>query len=332
MWTLANHPRVPEKIRREVGRWGNCKDEFTEFGGWSHQIYVREARRMISDYVMTQHHCQGRQVAEDPVGLAAYTMDSHNIQRYVDAAGHARNEGDVQVGGFPPYPVSYRSIVPRETECSNLLAPVCLAASHIAYGSIRMEPVFMVLGQSAATAACQALDQKVCVQRIDYRQLAERLQADGQVLAWTGPAAGGIDPKKLAGLVLDDTDAVAVGEWPVSSSVAGFIGRGYAHDANEGKGRKRLEFSAKVPEAGRYDVRLAYTPNPNRATNVPVTIHHREGEQLVRVDEKRTPPIDKRFVSLGKFLLDAGSRRIVTVTTEDTDGHVVVDAIQLIRE
>ncbi|MEZ6108431.1 MAG: FAD-dependent oxidoreductase [Pirellulaceae bacterium] len=140
MWTLANHPRVPEAIRRGISRWGNCRDEFVETDGWSHQLYVREARRMVGSVVMTQHHCQGRQRADDAVGLAAYTMDSHNVQRYVDERGFARNEGDVQVGGFPPYPIAYGAITPKRSECGNLLVPVALSASHIAYGSIRMEP------------------------------------------------------------------------------------------------------------------------------------------------------------------------------------------------
>lgn len=332
MWTLANHPRVPEAIRQEVSKWGNCKDEFLEHRGWSHQLYVREARRMVSDYVMTQHNCQGRRVAEDSVGLAAYTMDSHNVQRYVDAQGFARNEGDVQVGGFPPYPIAYRSLAPRESECSNLLVPVCLAASHIAYGSIRMEPVFMVLGQSAATAACQSLDQKVAVQRIDYAKLAERLLADGQVLKWSGPAPGGVDPKKIPGIVIDDAQAKATGGWSVSSSVPGFVGVGYSHDANEEKGRKKLEFPVKVPISGRYEVRLAYTPNPNRATNVPVTVEHREGTTVVRVNQKQKPPLDSRFVSLGNFEFEAGERTVVVVSNNETDGFVVVDAIQLLSE
>ena len=139
---------------------------------------------MVGDYVMTQHDCEGRRKVEDPVGLAAYGMDSHNVQRYVDPNGHARNEGDVEVGGFSPYPVSYRSIVPRADQCANLLVPVCLSASHIAYGSIRMEPVFMVLGQSAATAAVQAIEDDVPVQRVDRDRLCRRLLADRQVLEW----------------------------------------------------------------------------------------------------------------------------------------------------
>jgi hypothetical protein len=181
MYFLANDRRVPEKIRTEIGAWGLCRDEFTDNGGWPQQLYIREARRMVTDLVMTQKHCQGAEVVADSVGMAAYTMDSHNVQRYA-RDGRVYNEGDVQVGGFPPYPISYRSIVPRESECSNLLVPVCLAASHIAYGSIRMEPVFMVLGQSAAEAAHLALEHKVPVQQVAYPELRERLLRAGQVL------------------------------------------------------------------------------------------------------------------------------------------------------
>ncbi len=188
MWTLANHPRVPDTIRNEFARWGMTKDEFVEGGGWQEQLYVREARRMIGELVMTQHHCQGRERVEDAVGMAAYTMDSHNTQRYVNAEGFVRNEGNVEVGGFPPYPISYRAIIPKRAECENLLVPVCLSASHIAYGSIRMEPVFMVLGQSAATAAALAIDDRMPVQGVNYSKLGARLAADQQVLAHTGPA------------------------------------------------------------------------------------------------------------------------------------------------
>ena len=174
-------PRVPENMRAEMQAWGPAKDEFTDTGQWPHQLYVREARRMVSDYVMTEHNCRGQQKAEDPVGLAAYPMDSHNCQRIVKG-GHTENEGDVQVGGFPFYPISYRSIVPKAGECDNLLVPICLSATHIAYGSIRMEPVFMILGQSAATAAALALDGKSSVQKLPYETLRARLLADKQIL------------------------------------------------------------------------------------------------------------------------------------------------------
>ncbi len=179
---LATNPRVPEPVRSEMQTWGPCKDEFQDTGGWPYQIYVREARRMISDYVMTEHNCRGEKKAPDSVGLGAYNMDSHNCQRIVKN-GHVENEGDVQVS-VKPYPISYRSIVPKASECQNLFVPVCLAASHIAYGSIRMEPVFMILGQSAATAASLAIDKNIPVQEVRYADLRTRLLHDKQVLEW----------------------------------------------------------------------------------------------------------------------------------------------------
>src|ERR1019366_4100483 len=179
------------------------KDEFVDTDNWPHQLYIREARRMIGTYVMIEQNCRGARSAEDAIGLAAYTMDSHNIQRYVTKEGFVRNEGDVQVGGFPPYPIAYGSIVPKAAECTNLFVPVCLSASHISYGSIRMEPVFMGLGQSSATAAALAIDGKIEVQAVDYAKLKERLLADKQVLAGP-PREGGIDAKTLTGIVLDD--------------------------------------------------------------------------------------------------------------------------------
>ncbi len=184
VYFLATNPRVPEDMRAEMQTWGPARDEFLDNANWPHQLYVREARRMVSDYVMTEHHCRGRQKAEDAVGMGAYGMDSHNCQRIVKN-GRVENEGDVQAWGFPPYPISYRSIVPKAGECENLLVPICLSATHIAYGSIRMEPVFMILGQSAATAAAMAIERGCPVQRLPYEVLRVRLLADRQVLQLT---------------------------------------------------------------------------------------------------------------------------------------------------
>jgi FAD dependent oxidoreductase len=183
LWTLANSPRVPPRIRATFERFGLAADEFVDNGHWPHQLYVREARRMVSDYVMTQHDCQGKRRADDAVGLAAYTMDSHNVERYV-RDGRVWNEGDVQVGHFPPYPIAYRSLCPKKTECTNLLVPTCPSASHIAFGSIRMEPVFMVLGQSAATAGVMAIESQSSVQDVEVKRLQQRLVSDGQILKW----------------------------------------------------------------------------------------------------------------------------------------------------
>lgn len=333
MWFLANDPRVPENIRNEVGQWGLPKDEFVENGGWPHQLYVREARRMISDVVMTEHHCRGRVKAEDAVGLAAYTMDSHNVRRVVKD-GRALNEGNVEVGGFPPYPISYRAIVPKESECANLLVPVCLSASHISYGSIRMEPVFMVLGQSSATAASMAIDAKVPLQKIDVSALQAKLRADGQVLEWTGGTGGSkvanIDPKSLKGIVLDDADATRVGSWK-ASSVAGNrrVGTGYVHDDNTAKGQLSLSYVPELPEEGEYEVVLISVPNANRATNVPVSILV-DGKEMASLKVNQRLEEGNGFTSLGRFRLPKGKNTVVTLSNKETDGYVVADGIQFL--
>jgi len=330
MWTLANHPRVPEKVRAHFQRLGLAKDEFTDTDNWPHQLYVREARRMVSDYVMTQHDCQGRRVPKNAVGLAAYTMDSHNIQRYVDKTGHVRNEGDVQVGGFSPYPIACESIRPKKAECENLLVPVCLSATHISYGSIRMEPVFMVLGQSAATAACIAIDDKVPVQDISYAKLQKRLLADKQVLKWTGPMrTPPVDVKSLPGIVLDDTDAKLTGTWLSSRSVSGYVGQHYLHDNNADKGKKTAIFTVKIPRAGKYDVRISWTPNPNRASNLYVNVVHAKGITTVAVNQKKKPG-QGRFHSLGVYEFVPTKRGSVSFSTGGTNGHVIVDAVQFL--
>lgn len=182
MWTLAYHPRIPEKIRNTVSLWGTCKDEFETGNGWQQQLYIREGRRMVSDYVITQKHCEGIETANDAVGLAAYGMDSHNVQRYVTSEGFVRNEGNVQAHVKAPYPISYRAIVPKQSECGNLLVPVCLSSTHIAFGSIRMEPVFMVLGQSSAIAAGLAIKNNIPVQKLEYSVLQENLLKFNQKL------------------------------------------------------------------------------------------------------------------------------------------------------
>jgi hypothetical protein len=328
---LATSPRVPEDMRREMQQWGPAKDEFQDTDGWPNQMYVREARRMVSDYVMTERNCRGAVKADDSVGLGAYNMDSHNCQRIVKN-GHVENEGDVQVG-VRPYPISYRSIMPKASECGNLLVPVCLAATHIAYGSIRMEPVFMILGQSAATAAHLALAAKVPVQKVDYQKLRERLLADQQVLEWKAePFADSSraalpDSKKLKGIVLDDADAQKTGNWLTSSMVdSRRVGAGYIHDNNSNKGETSISYTPDLLKAGEYEIVLISPPNPNRATQVPVTVVVEGGERkIIKVNQKK-----EAFVSLGKYHLPSGRKTTVTVSNQNTDGYVVADGIQFV--
>jgi len=195
MWFLASDEAIPQHLRDFVKKFGLPKDQFEETGGWPHELYVREGRRMISDYVMTEHNCTGKVVAKDSVGLASYTMDSHHTSRVV-VDGKVMAEGNVEKKTPAPYPVSYRSLVPKESECANLLIGVCVSSSHIAYGSIRMEPVFMILGQSAATAATMAIDANIPVQQVEYPKLRKALLEQGQILDWKPEATA--KPKKPA--------------------------------------------------------------------------------------------------------------------------------------
>ncbi len=182
MYFIANDPRIPKDVQEEFRKWGLPKDEFTDNGNWSHQLYIREARRMIGTSVMTEHEVLGTKDVKDPVGMGSYTLDSHNIQRYIKDDGYVQNEGDIGVKVPQPYKISYGALIPKKEEIQNLLVPICLSSSHIAFGSIRMEPVFMILGQSAATAASIAIDKGIALQDVDYSELRSRLEADKQRL------------------------------------------------------------------------------------------------------------------------------------------------------
>jgi len=341
VWFLCHDERVPKELRDKINEWGMARHSFQDTGGWPHQLYIREGRRLIGEMVMTEHHCRGTEVVEDSVGLAQYTMDSHNTQRYVvkdpvSGKDVVRNEGDVQVGIPGPYPVAYRAIVPKAAEVANLLVPVCLSSSHMAYGSIRMEPVFMVLGQSAATAACMAIDDKTPVQQVPYDKLKTKLLADGQMLVWTGPkrtplSIAAVAVEKLPGLVMDDAAAKFTGDWG-SGHGPGFVGDGYRHDNDAEKGEKSASFAIPVKAAGRYEVRISYASNNNRASNTPVKLSGMTGGETktFKVDQKKLPPIDKLFISLGTFDFAEGSTATIIISNEGTNGHVIVDAVQLV--
>jgi hypothetical protein len=202
LYFIANDPRVPDDVRREMSRWGLAKDEFADNGHWPHQIYVREARRMIGRSVMTENELLKRRPVLESVGMGSYGIDSHNVQRYITPEGHVQNEGDIGVSTQGPYQIALGSIQPKKEQCENLLVPVCVSSTHIAFGSIRMEPVFMILGQSAATVASMAIENGQAVQDVQYQQLRERLLADRQVLeapAGTAPPRSAIRAARLAG-------------------------------------------------------------------------------------------------------------------------------------
>ncbi len=183
MYFISTDPRVPDSLQKEFNTWGLAKDEFTDNGNWPHQLYIREARRMVSDYVMTEHEVLGKRKVNQSIGMGSYTLDSHNAQRYIKPDGYVQNEGDIGVDAPGPYSIGYGAIIPKEGQCKNLLVTVCISSSHIAFGSIRMEPVFMILGESAATAAAISIDDKVTIQNVNYEKLRGALLKQKQRLS-----------------------------------------------------------------------------------------------------------------------------------------------------
>lgn len=325
LYFLANDPRVPSDVRSKYAQWGLAKDEFVDNQGWPHQIYVRESRRMIGDYVMTEHDVLDQRPTPKSIGMGSYTLDSHNVQRYVTPDGYVQNEGDLGVKVPRPYEISYGSIVPKKDECQNLLVPVCVSSSHIAFGSIRMEPVFMILGHSAATAVALALEQDSAVQDVPYEKLKQHLLDEGQVL--------GLEQvheqltKGLKGIVVDDQNAELHGAWKHSTANSPFIGLGYQHDNNESKGVASAVFRTEL-KPGKYQVRMTFPPNSNRATNTHVEIRHQAGVSIVQVNQRAPKLMEERWVDLGSYQFAADSQ--VKISNSDSDGYVIIDAIQWI--
>ncbi|MCB1225295.1 MAG: FAD-dependent oxidoreductase [Verrucomicrobiales bacterium] len=325
LYFVATDPRIPAEIQAEMKTWGLPKDEFTDNGHWSHQLYIREARRMVGHFIMTENELRKKKPTPDSVGMGSYAIDSHNTERYIKPDGFVQNEGDIGVSTRGPYPIAYGALVPRAEQCTNLLVPVACSASHIAYGSIRMEPVFMILGQSAATAASLALDAEIAVQDVPYDALKKRLLEDGQVLTFQDP-----DSAQLEGIVVDDIAASFTGDWPESRSTRPFYGVGYAHDNKDRSTEKTATFTTDLPADGRYEVRLAYSAAGSRASNVTVRVEHAQGTETVTVDQRKPGSHDGIACDLGTFDFKKDQPARVTLTNEGANGYVTADAVQWI--
>lgn len=334
MYFLANDPAVPEAVRKEFNIWGLAKDEFPATAHWPHQLYVREARRMIGAYVMAEKDIFTELDKADGVCLGSYNTDSHHVQRVLQPDGTAINEGDFQVR-VTPYAIPWRSLLPRHEECSNLLAVVCCSASHVAYGTIRMEPVYMMMGHAAGTGAAMALDAGDGLHSLKTDALRAKLLEQKAILDPKPFQSGGgravlgggrFDPKPLGGTVVDDEEAARTGAWTRSGATPGFVGEGYHHDGNEDKGKKTVRYAAKVPAAGKYVVLVLHTPGTNRATNVPVTVQH-AGGKVEAVVNQRKAWTDGKPPSVGTFEFAADGSGWVEIGTTGTDGHVIADAV-----
>lgn len=334
LYFLANDKRVPAELQKEMNRWGLAKDEFTDNDNWPTQLYVREARRMIGDYVMTQADIldKDKLKKDDSVGLGSYNTDSHHVQRILRDDGSVVNEGDFQVP-VTPYAIPYRSLTPKAKECENLLVSVCTSASHVAYCTVRMEPVYMILGQACGVAAAVAVEDEVSVQKVSREKLTGRLKKQKAVLSPDEvPARKGVrvlDAAKMAGVVVDDEDAKLTGDWKQSSSLGPYVGKGYRHDGDADKGKLTARFTPKLSKAGRYEVRLFYPPSSNRASNALVVVKSKKGESPFRIDQRMVFNADAGML-VGTFEFAADGGEWVELRNEGTKGHVIADAVQFL--
>jgi hypothetical protein len=317
LYFYGHDTRVPEELRNEMLKWGYPKDEYTDNGNWSPQLYIREARRMVGSYVMNQANCEGKEVVKDGVGMAAYTMDSHNCQRIV-VNGQVKNEGNVEIGGFGPYPIAYGSIVPKASECNNLFVPVCLSATHIAYGSIRMEPVFMVLAQSSATAAVHAINGNKSIQSIDIAKLQQELKAN--------PLADG----KLFDVLVDNDDAANVtkqGNWTTEKK--GGYGPSFLV-SDGGNDAQTVRFTPDIPQNGTYQVYIYFPKVSGMSSQITVTLS--DGKKQYPQTIKSSDIIVEgqtsgEWVSAGKYTLAKGKAGYAEISASKADGKVLADAV-----
>lgn len=314
LYFMSHDKRVPEELRNQVREYGWAKDEFVDNDNFPTQLYVREARRLNGEYVMSQQNCQGAETVGDGVGMAAYGMDSHNCQRIV-VNGMVKNEGDVQFHGFAPYPISYRSITPKRTEVTNLLVPVCVSSTHIAFGSIRMEPVFMVLGQSAGVAASMAIDAKSSVQEIDVNKLRKILR--------TNPYLDGTLPE----VMVDEGDIdkiVRTSGWRKSYGASYKTSYMYAPNAAK---NTTFTFLPIIKKEGEYEVFFYCIPLGDNVSNeMVVQVKHANGKTKVVIDPVKN---HSSWVSLGTYSFNKGDGAEIMVDGTMTNGGLIADAVIL---
>lgn len=323
LYFVGNDPAVPQEIRNEIQKWGYPKDEYINNNHWSPQLYIREARRMVGEVVMTQNHCQGREIVQDDIGYAAYTMDSHNCDRLV-VNGMVKNEGNVEVGGFLPFPISYRSITPKRAEVSNLLVPVCLSSSHIAFGSIRMEPVFMVLAQSAAVAAGIAIDKKIPVQDVKIDDIKKVLN--------TNPKAD----KRAADELIHVSNSEQV---KLSGNWSDGKGRGFGMSFKESAGKEdaKARFTASKPlKAGNYKVYTYYPKKAESAVKHDLAIFNGKTVENKTLDYSKVEikgQTSSTWVEVGEFTFYQGKNNpYVEISNKGADGIVAANAILFVPQ
>jgi len=343
---LTTDPAVPVKNRIRYTRLGLCKDEFVEHDHFPPALYVRESRRMKGMYVISQKDILEKPRKDDPIAISSFPIDSHDVQRVALKGGGVINEGTI----FPvrikgrrtgyAYHVPYRAILPQPGQCDNLLVPVALSCTHVGISSLRIEGAWMVIGQGAGVAAALAAKDNIPVQELKYGKLRERLVAQKQVLDLpedsnepTATPMSSINPKTLQGIVLDDAQAKLTGDWSRSTNFKPHIGSGYVFTGKKGTkgdGKSTATFRFKAPKSGRYQVLMAYSAHETRAKNVPVTVTTGTHSETIVVDQTVPLPGGKHFRPIDTVDLKAAVETVIQITNADTNGFVILDALQLL--
>ncbi len=323
LYYLATSTNVPINVRTNMQTWGYAKDEFQDNGGWPYALYVREARRMIGDYVMQQQDAQGTRAATDSIALASYTLDCHPDARFA-VNGVSVTEGGIGVPVQYPYPVSYRAIIPPAGQCQNLFCTFALSASHVGFASLRLEPVFMMTSQSAGTAAAFAIDDNVSVQQVNYQKLAAQLLADEQILTWSSGQS--VSTNGIILTVNNTTGVAASSGWTTGANPGGWpLPNGtYWHDGNSGKGTKYVRFTPTLATNGYYDIYLWWVQDSNRATNTPVDIVNGIASNRIYVNQQINGGAWVKIVSSNYF--NMGTNASVTIRNDGTTGYVIANA------
>lgn len=333
LYFLANDPQVPEELRKDVQRYGYAKDEYVDNGNWPYQLYIREGRRMRGEYIMRQQDAWENPTKEDAVAIGSYFLDCHFVSSVVTKHGFHMEEGAFEYTPYRPYEIAYRSITPKKNECVNLLVPVCMSATHVICASLRMEPIYMMLGQVAGDAAAMAIKGGIPVQDIDVKALQKTLRAQKQIIHFKTPIGMYLEAGMFDGTVIDDTElGLDDGFWSHSTSQGPFMKYDYRFAPVRPAGGIEAVFPIKVPAKGKYEVQIMYSASGNRVKNADVTVIDKKGKHPCEVDQTKSPRIEGSWHSLGVYSFDPKSTGKVVFTNKGESGVVVVDAIRFIKK
>ena len=334
LWFFGHDPRVPEALRQDTRRYGLAADEYVDNGNWPYQLYIREGRRMRGEYIMVQQDAWENPTKEDAVAIGSYFLDCHFVSSVVNKRGLHLEEGAFDYTPYRPYEIPYRAITPKKQECTNLLVPVCMSASHVICASLRMEPVYMMLGQVAADAAALAIRSGSPVQDVNVTELQAKLKSQKQLIHFQTPQGMYLMPEQFDGVVMDDTDLnLNDGIWSHSTSQGPFMKYNYRFTSCRPNGGAEAVFKPALPSKGKYEVQIMYAASGNRTKAADVTVFDKKGAHPGLVDMTVSPRNDGGcWYSLGTYIHDPQKPIRVVITNKGEAGIVVVDAVRFVKK